>query len=209
MELNTSLLLSKQHSEPLKETTVRKLNEQAVYMKNVCGCGAGSCCSSSGDERCNAESRHSSTINTSSGSNSTTSSKIVLNVSPTDSLGKNFHAAKQVSSPLLAAKSNQLEDYENNVFQIMKLINERRLHCPIMAKKNFNSISYDLFTFSIAQSGGFIEIPKFASYIMLPDETVVKSISTGVFKTNNQNILNLKRNTYFFCMNLFIFFNIC
>ena len=168
-------------------------------MKNVCGCGAGSCCSS-GDERCNA-SRNSSTINTSSGSNSTTSSKIVLNVSPTDSLGKNFHT-KQVSSPLLA-KSNQLEDYENNVFQIMKLINERRLQCPIMAKKNFNSISYDLFTFSIAQSGGFIEIPKFASYIMLPDETVAKSISTGVFKTNNQNILNLKRSIFFTWIYLF------
>ncbi len=196
MELNNTLLLTKQHSEQLKlakETTVRKINEQAAYMKNVCACAAGSCCSG-GDERCNA-SRNSSSTNTSSGSNSTTSSKIVLNVSPTDSLGKNFDS-KQALSPLLT-KSSQLDDYENNVFQIMKLINERRLQCPIMAKKNFNSISYDLFTFSIAQKGGFIEIPKFASYIMLPDETVNKSISTGVFKTNNQNILNLKRKNLF------------
>lgn len=192
MELNTSLLLNKQQCEPFaakqaKEISVRKINEQAVYMKkNTCGCRAGGCC----DERnCNASRNSSSTSHTSSGSNSTTSSKIILNASPTDSLSKNFNL-KQVASPLLA--KSQLEDYENSVFQIMKLINERRVQCPIVAKKNFNSSNYDLFTFSVAQSGGFIELPKFASYIMIPDDTVAKSISTGVFKTNNQNVLNLK-----------------
>jgi len=131
------------------------------------------------DEPCNA----SSTTNTLNGTNSTTSSKIVLNnASPTDTL-----------SPLLKPKSLQTNQFEDNAYQIMKLINERK-QCvsPILANNLVKTNNYDLYSFSVFNSGGFIDIPKFSSHLMLPDNTITNGITVGIFKTNNSNFIHLE-----------------
>ena len=190
MELNTSLLTK--HIDQLKISNnceLTTIRNNIINKKMNCN-GCSSSCSSN-DEHCNA-SRNCSTTTTSSGTCSTTSSKIILNTSPTDSLVKSY--SNQIASPLLK-HSNQLDDYENNAYQIMKLINERKQQLsPIMAKniKNINTHTYDLYSFNINKSGGFLEIPKFASYLMLPDDTVTTNLSTGILKTNNQNLIHLE-----------------
>lgn len=132
--------------------------------------------SSSIDER-------NSTTTTSSGSNSTTSSKIKLSASPTDSLVKNGHNSNcLIEAPVHpfgcfssinktlysnnAHTDNTLqldEDYENNAFQIMKLINEQK-SCICPAKNTKQNNDFDLYDFSLFKSGGVIEIPKYCNF---------------------------------------------
>lgn len=156
---------------------MRNINEHTAFltMMNKTECGSRSCSSSSSggsaDERCNAIRNCSSTTTTSSGSNSTTSSKIILNSSPADTLVKNYNNAfsKHMISPTTVFQTKStIDEYEDNAFQIMKLIQERKQHIgPSMAKniKNILNENYDLYSFNVAKSGGVIEIPKFGKLI--------------------------------------------
>jgi hypothetical protein len=123
-----------------------------------------------------------------------------LTASPTDSLVKNFHVL-----PIARQKSHehntQIEshsDYANNAQQIMQLINERKT-CVYQAKqiKNMHNnnhsfdYDYDLYSFNLFKSGGLIEIPKYSTHILVADEIGFNDISVGLYKTNNQNALDL------------------
>ena len=146
-----------------------------------------------------------STATTTSGSNSTTSSKIKLTSSPTDSLVKNSPNSLNPSTalsnyqPMLSAGNNcqccssvsgyaygagtagsetaspLVDDFDNNAYQIMKLINEHKTCvCPTKTVCTKGSIynnkstpstadqhSMELFAFNLFKSGGFLEVPKY------------------------------------------------
>ena len=125
------------------------------------------------------ESRNSTTT-TASGSNSTTSSKIKLSTSPTDSLAKNSHYLTNdltehtycltMNKTLLSRSESAVDndECEKNSTQILKLIKEKKsMICPARNIK-FNDESqteFDMYSFSIFNSGGFIEIPKYCKFI--------------------------------------------
>lgn len=141
----------------------------------------GVCNGSGSDDRCDAS--RNSTTTTTSGSSSTSSSKIKLTASPTDSLIKSANnCSRQNGSSCTCCNFNnqsvyhenalQLDyDYENNAYQIMKLINERKTCvCPAKqiskyqkGKSEFDiNYNFDLYAFSLYKSGGFIELPKYS-----------------------------------------------
>jgi len=92
-------------------------------------------------------------------------------------------------------------DYENNAFQIMQLINERKT-CVYQAKQlkkvsnnnNNNPLEYDydLYSFNLFKSGGLIEIPKYSTYILVADDIGFSDVNVGLYKANTQNFLELK-----------------
>lgn len=111
--------------------------------------------------------------------NSTTSSKLKLTSSPSDSLAKqSTNKNCNCCSTLMTHNSNNTheailnfdEDYENNTFKIMKLINDRKNAVrPAKSLKkctNKDSSSFDLFEFDAFKSGGLIEIPKYCNYLL-------------------------------------------
>ena len=132
------------------------------------------------DDRCDGS--RNSTTTTTSGSNSTTSSKIKLTSSPTDSLVKqpnchSIHPSTTVSNCPCCTANNadvlSLDDYENNAYQISKLINERKT-CVCPPKSFLKKIHHqnehlncELYSFNIFKSGGFVDIPKYCEKNLL------------------------------------------
>ena len=108
----------------------------------------------------------------SSGTNSTTSSKVKLSYSANDSLIKKEPCLKKCSccSTLQTQTSNGHESILNydeycdtNAFQIMKLINERKQRVrPSKIRSSYNkkACHYDLNEFNLFNSGGLVDIPK-------------------------------------------------
>ncbi len=103
--------------------------------------------------------------------------------------------------PIARQKANDYQvdveapcDYENNAFQIMQLINERKT-CVYQAKqvKNNNSCGYDFdtYSFNLFKSGGLVEIPKYSTHILVADDIGFNDIKVGFYRANNQNFLDL------------------
>ena len=112
-----------------------------------------------------------------SGSNSTTSSKLKLTSSPTDSLAKSSMCLQPscsncvcCASNVKASSLNLEDDYENNAFQIMRLINEHKTcvrpakYVAVNKTSNKELSNFDLYAFNLHKSGGLIEIPKYCKF---------------------------------------------
>lgn len=170
-------------------------NTSFNFIKSKCN---GTTLTASSDERCDAS--RSSTTTTTSGTGSNTTS-------PTDSLVKNSYKLMNSNQSCACCNhsnnnhnNNQLdlmngfsehEFNENNSNLIMKLINERKT-CVCPAKCINNDSNYDIYLFNLYKSGGIIEIPKYSTHILIPDDTMADEIQAGIFKSNDKkNLLNL------------------
>ena len=123
-----------------------------------------------------------------------------MTASPTDSLVKNSSVL-----PIQHTSNNEFHkdaeqqnhDHENSAFQIMQLINERKTF--VYQAKQVKSgganpspnVDYDMYQFSLYNSGGLIEIPKYSAHILVPDDVCFGEISVGICKANTENILEL------------------
>lgn len=169
---------------PLLKTTHPTNSLNVCHQNQQHSSGASSTTTSS--DQCEISRTSPSTIT--SGTNSTTSSKIILTGSPTETLIKTtciLPISRQTTTTLDLTNN----DYESNAYQIMQLINERKTCVYQAQKQNFDSFQFNLF-----KSGGLIEIPKYSMHCLVSDEIYLNEISLGLYRAqeNSENVLDLK-----------------
>lgn len=144
-------------------------------------------------------SNYDETVVSTTGSNSTASSKIKLSSSPTDSLAKNSLYLQNDNSihsySLCSSKRAQCLDHDDKSAQILKLISEHK--SIIYTAKNMkfdddSSNEFDVYSFNIFNCGGLIEMEKYGINILVPDETFAHEIQVGILKNDNEGTLSLR-----------------
>jgi hypothetical protein len=87
-----------------------------------------------------------------------------------------------------------LDDRENNAYTIMRMINEKKsCICPPSRVLKFGESSYEMYSFNLHKSGGFVEIPKFYMQALVPDEACLNELDIGIYKIN-EDLFNLECN---------------